>query len=83
MCVTYNTFPKLTELVFSKYYIFVCIPHVSTEGHRSQVRALDSLELREAESHLIWMLGTKLGSSEEQLTLLTVEPSLQFLQNNF
>lgn len=42
-------------------------------------RVLDSLELelQVVVSHLIWVLGTKLGPPEEQLALLTAEPSLQ------
>ena len=42
-------------------------------------KASDSLELESQSvvSHLTWVLGIKLGSSDEQQPLLTTEPSLQ------
>lgn len=59
-------------------YVSVVNADMSTSACRNQKKALghaDSCELA-AVSSLIWVLGTKLQSLEEEHTLLTTKPSL-------
>ena len=53
-------------------------------AHRVQKRALDllELELQAVVSHIVWELEPNLGPMQEQLVLLTTEPSFQCLNSD-
>lgn len=54
----------------------VCVPHVCRYPQKSEIVSdPPQLELQVTISHLMWVLGTELGSSKKKQVLLTIKPS--------
>lgn len=74
-------------LVFLKIWKnFSCVDVddcVCTCERRCQEKVLNPLEVQVVVSWLMWVLGNYLGSSREQQTLLTTEPSLRYQHSVF